>query len=260
MEIIVDSFLIKILSQIKGSKRAIFYLTSLTTITFLVFAVLSKPTHITKGFIEIGYYELPHGEVINAEEISEIIKDIKIKLILKSNIDEIQDIFKIFNIENRIVKFQIVSSSLDTNKEIFTELKNYIEKKHLSSLNLYFDKKLTELRIYEDELKLMSESEELNASDFLKISYLENNVVNASGENLQTYLISNLDLLQKQIKQSEKNYKNSLNYEVIKNLSETTSYKDKRVFSVIGFFVGLILSLFYVLIRDYILAVRKELI
>jgi hypothetical protein len=115
-----------------NSKKLIIVTTLIITLLGAIYSFQKAPVYKSTALIEIGqYYDTFKKKNILLEDVKQLIQNLRIVFIHKSNDNKSLSIQKI---ENRLIKIEIDKPSIELGKQILDEVITYIENKHLNPL------------------------------------------------------------------------------------------------------------------------------
>jgi capsular polysaccharide biosynthesis protein len=263
--------LVEIIKILIESKKLIVSTILIFTIASIIYTLSLKPSFITSAKLEIGNLELSNGDTELIESSSNLISNLKVSLLKKSE-NEINHDLSINSIEGKVISLEIISSSAEHNENLLTEIISFIDERHsrLQKLRaeqnknkISFDIESTKAEINHFTAKLSSK----NQSQYLDIiSNLEKE--DQAIENLKLLsqnssytdqifaLNQKLTILIQNLKNSD--FEAKIKTHLIGNI-ETENIKPKTQLTVLlAIFIGLTTGILLVFIRNFLKSLRES--
>lgn len=252
------------------SKKLIISTILIFTIASIIYTHTIKPSFITSAKLEIGALELSNGEAELIESSSNLISNLKI-LFLKQPENEFNHSLSINAIEGKVISLEITSSSAEHNDNLFTEIINFIEKRHSNLEKLSIEQKnkiilidientKDEIVHYNSKLSDQFQSKYLNiisnlqkeeqASERLRLLSQ-----NASNKDKVFTLNQKLATLIQDLENSNSKVKSKTR--IISKIQTNEINKTQLIISL-GIISGFVSSIFLVFINNFIKSYRKS--
>ena len=260
--------IIKILIE---SKKLIVSTILIFTIASIIYTHSLKPSFITSAKLEIGALEFSNGDEELIESPSNLISNLKVSLLKKSE-NEFNYDLSINSIEGKVISLKIISSSAEHNENLLTEMISYIDERHsrlqrLRALNnknkISFDIESTKAEINHFTAKLSSKHQS-QYLDIISNLEKEDQAIETlkllSQNSLYTDQIFSLNqklaILIQNLKNSD--FEAQIKTHLIGKI-ETENIKPKTQLTVLlAIFSGLTAGIFLVFIRNFLKSLRES--
>jgi LPS O-antigen subunit length determinant protein (WzzB/FepE family) len=163
--------LIEIIKILIESKKLIILTILIFIIASIIYSLSLKPSFNSSIKLEIGYAQLENGDKELIESSSNLISNLNIFLLKKTDSKFNQDV-SINSVEGKILNLETISSSAEQNENLLTEIINYIDARHSSFSALITNKKKdrisNEIKTFESKISFIK-AKQLNSSQLKQL-------------------------------------------------------------------------------------------
>jgi len=262
--------LLKILLE---SKKLIISSVLVFTIASIIYSLSLKPLFISSAQIEISHFhtETENGDKKLIESTSDLISDLKI-LLLKNPVDKLIQNVSIKSFEERVILLEATSSSAEKNKNLLTEITNYIDERHSYLEKLFTNQRndllsfeiestLAEITHFKSKLSDPSQSEYLNIisslqEDDQKIELLKLLYNNSLNKDKIFDLNQKLSILNYELEKISSSV--SSKSHIMHSLKTKTKKPKIALTILLGLSIGFINGIFLVLIRNFVKNLKES--
>jgi LPS O-antigen subunit length determinant protein (WzzB/FepE family) len=158
----------EILKALIESKKLIISTILIFTTASIFYSLSLKPEFKSSSLFEIGYYEMLDGSRQLIEKPSELIDDMKFKLIIKNPDNEFNQAVAMLPIpigQTQLIQFETTSFSSKKNEQLLNKFFSYIDNRHASFMKLNSDNNRKDLHNQIDLIESEFELERLNITN-----------------------------------------------------------------------------------------------
>jgi hypothetical protein len=265
----------EIIQSIFKSKLILIFVTLSCTIAAFFYSGLKDEIYHSNGVIEIGEYGSNKSTASLIEPPKELVQDLKIQFIHKSS-NNISNQLIIQLLEDKLIKVEYSSNSIEENNIFFSNLMDYLNNKHVSIINdrnettrkatndqlikldrlLEFEKNLIndsvillkkQIAAYDEAIRINSNNPQLLISYNLEKNQLLGELSKSQYDN-DLFAINESKISESsKLKELEKPFYKET--QLIGNVFTSMEKQNRATLTFLGFLIGLFVSLSIIIIR-----------
>ncbi len=253
------------------SKKILISTILIFIIASIIYSLSLEPSFKSSIKFEIGYIETLSGKKNLIEEPSEFISELKI-LLLKNPDNKLSQKVSMNILENKVIKMETTSSSVEKNENILNELISFIDERHSRLKKLKAEQKKNKIsydieslqakiNFYTAKLSSKNQSKYLNIISNLEkedqaIENLKLLAQNSSYTDQIFSLNQTLGYLRQNLKDLDSEVK--VKSQIIGNIETDESKPKSPLIIFLGIFIGLITGILLIFINSFIKSYRES--